>query len=256
MAKKVLIVLDPGHYPKCNKGAATGYYEGDKMYTLSEYERDELKAYGFDVILTRERSKDMELYDRGQVAVKNGAGYDYVVFISNHSNGFNGTAYGVVGFRSLHLPKSQELGEKLVNAVVDVMKPTTKVTYSRGCQTKKNGIGADYYGVIRGSVSGATSEASAAKVPVTHSYIIEHGFHDHAVECAFLNVDANLKKLAEAEAKVIADYFGFKKPVVDTSGKTIYRVQVGAFSVKANADNLLAQLKKAGFNGFITTVKQ
>lgn len=41
----------------------------------------------------------------------------------------------------------------------------------------------------------------------------------------------------------------------DTSNKTLYRVQVGAFSNKNKAENLLKQLKKAGFNGFITTDK-
>jgi cell division septation protein DedD len=35
----------------------------------------------------------------------------------------------------------------------------------------------------------------------------------------------------------------------------MYRVQVGAFSNKKNADALLASLKKAGFDGFITTSK-
>lgn len=37
--------------------------------------------------------------------------------------------------------------------------------------------------------------------------------------------------------------------------KVLYRVQVGAFSQKANADAMLARLKKAGFDGFITTAK-
>lgn len=40
-----------------------------------------------------------------------------------------------------------------------------------------------------------------------------------------------------------------------TAPKVLYRVQVGAFSQKANADALLARLKKAGFDGFITTSK-
>lgn len=35
----------------------------------------------------------------------------------------------------------------------------------------------------------------------------------------------------------------------------LYRVQVGAFSVKANAENMLKKLKDAGFNGFIVTVE-
>ena len=33
--------------------------------------------------------------------------------------------------------------------------------------------------------------------------------------------------------------------------KTIYRVQVGAYAVKANADKMLAKLKSDGYDGFI-----
>lgn len=45
---------------------------------------------------------------------------------------------------------------------------------------------------------------------------------------------------------------GFRQDVKSAMGKTIYRVQVGAFSNEQNAKNLLAELKKAGFEGFIT----
>jgi N-acetylmuramoyl-L-alanine amidase CwlA len=37
--------------------------------------------------------------------------------------------------------------------------------------------------------------------------------------------------------------------------KVLYRVQVGAYSVKSNAEAMLTKLKKAGFDGFITTSK-
>jgi N-acetylmuramoyl-L-alanine amidase len=260
MSKKILVVLDPGHKPNYNKGAAPGYYEGNKMYTLTEYERDALEAYGIDVVITRKRENDMTLNARGQVAVKNGKGYDEVVFISNHSNAANGKAYGVTVFRSLYLPESATLGQKLADAIVGVMKPVTGVTYSRGVKTRKGSDGADYYGVIRGSVSGAKSNAQAAKGPVKYSFIVEHGFHDHAVECAFLNVDANLKKIAQAEAKAIADYFGLRassasspakpEPVKPETKDELYRVrkswddsksQLGAYAslkwAKRTADN-------------------
>jgi N-acetyl-anhydromuramyl-L-alanine amidase AmpD len=36
------------------------------------------------------------------------------------------------------------------------------------------------------------------------------------------------------------------------TGKILYRVQVGAFSVRANAENVLDKLKANGFEGFIT----
>lgn len=46
---------------------------------------------------------------------------------------------------------------------------------------------------------------------------------------------------------------GFRKDVKSSMNKTIYRVQVGAFSNKQNAENLLGKIKQAGFDGFITS---
>jgi hypothetical protein len=43
---------------------------------------------------------------------------------------------------------------------------------------------------------------------------------------------------------------GFRQDV-KAAMNPIYRVQVGAFSNKQNAENLLIKLKKAGFEGFI-----
>ncbi len=48
---------------------------------------------------------------------------------------------------------------------------------------------------------------------------------------------------------------GFRKDVKSAMTKTIYRVQVGAFSNEQNAKNLLAKIKQAGFDGFITSQK-
>ena len=44
---------------------------------------------------------------------------------------------------------------------------------------------------------------------------------------------------------------GFRKDVKSAMSKPIYRVQVGAFSNKQNAENLLVKLKQAGFDGYI-----
>lgn len=248
MSKKVLIVLDPGHYPKYNKGVVGGYYEGDKMYTLTEYEKTALEAYGFKVIITRAKAKDMDLYARGQVAVKNGKGYDHVVFISNHSNAVaSGSANGTEVFRSLYLPESEKLAVKLMTAVESVMDASTDLTTNsyRGVKTRQGNNG-DYYGVIRGAVSGAKSIAQAKKGVVDFAFIVEHGFHTNVKECAFLNDDANLKKLAEAKAKVLAEYFGLTKSTATTNYE-LYRVrkswanaksQIGAYSNLSNAKRM------------------
>ncbi len=70
----------------------------------------------------------------------------------------------------------------------------------------------------------------------------------------------NTVEIGEAIAHGICNYFGVTyktakpapaptpKPV--TSDK-LYRVQVGAYRVKANAEAMLAKLKAAGFDGYI-----
>jgi N-acetyl-anhydromuramyl-L-alanine amidase AmpD len=45
---------------------------------------------------------------------------------------------------------------------------------------------------------------------------------------------------------------GFRQDVMSAMNPAYYRVQVGAFTKEKNAKNLLAELKKAGFKGFIT----
>lgn len=207
--KKLLVVIDPGHTGNTyNAGAVKGYYESKAVYDLSLYEKAALEKRGIDVILTRERNQDPGLYERGQMAVKNGRGYANIVFESNHSNAFNGKAYGVNIIRSAHLPASEKLADRMIDAIVKVMKPSTGVTYNRGVTTKIQSNGADWYGVIRGAVSGATTQGQAKNGPVRYDYIVEHGFHDNQKECQFLSKQENLKAIAEAKAAVIADYFG------------------------------------------------
>ena len=207
--KKLLVVIDPGHTGNTyNAGAVKGYYESKAVYDLSLYEKAALEKRGIDVILTRERNQDPGLYERGQMAVKKGHGYANVVFKSNHSNAFNGKAYGVTIIRSAHLPSSEKLANRMIDAIVKVMKPSTGITYNRGVTTKTQSNGADWYGVIRGAVSGEVSQKQAQNGPVHYDYIVEHGFHDNQKECQFLSKQENLKAIAEAKAAVIADYFG------------------------------------------------
>ena len=209
--KKLLVVIDPGHTGNTyNAGAVKGYYESKAVYDLSLYEKAALEKRGIDVILTRERNQDPGLYERGQMAVKKGHGYENVVFESNHSNAFNGKAYGVTIIRSAHLPSSEKLANRMIDAIVKVMKPSTGITYNRGVTTKTQSNGADWYGVIRGAVSGEVSQKQAQNGPVHYDYIVEHGFHDNQKECQFLSKQENLKAIAEAKAAVIADYFGIR----------------------------------------------
>ena len=55
-------------------------------------------------------------------------------------------------------------------------------------------------------------------------------------------------RLGDLAAKVTANLGGSTSP----TKSTLYRVQVGAYKNKANADNMMAKLKAAGFDAFIT----
>ncbi len=57
-------------------------------------------------------------------------------------------------------------------------------------------------------------------------------------------------RMGDLADKVTARLSGGEKPAADT----LYRVQVGAFNVKANAEKMLNRLKDAGYDGFIVEV--
>lgn len=78
------------------------------------------------------------------------------------------------------------------------------------------------------------------------------------VECCFCdNVDDveryDVCKMAGAIVKgITGEEVG--EEVLEDNLSVLYRVQVGAYSVKSNAEGMLSKLKAAGFEGFITKV--
>ena len=91
------------------------------------------------------------------------------------------------------------------------------------------------------------------RVPAAPTAYIECEFHD-TLDGAKWIVE-NTVLIGEAIARGICDYFGvtFKEPEQPKPATTdkLYRVQVGAFAVRENAEKMLARLKAAGFDGFI-----
>lgn len=214
------ITLDPGHGRLANKGIINGYYEGTVVFKLAYLLKAELEKYqNIKVFVTRAKlDDDPSLERRGSMAVSNGS----ELFISLHSNAAdNAKAHGVSVFRSINNPQSAILGKRLGDAVVKLMSEQTRDTYLRGVFTRTyvdgGGEVKDYYGVIRSSV----------KKGLKHSYIIEHGFHTNYAECAFMSKSENLKRLAVAEAKVIAEYFNC--PPISEGGEeeVVYIVKRG-----------------------------
>lgn len=99
-------------------------------------------------------------------------------------------------------------------------------------------------------VDASLYEVRAPKAPTAY---IECEFHDNPTASKW--IVENTELIGETIARGICDYFGvtYKEPVKaeTTASDKLYRVQVGAFSKRENAEKLLAKLKAAGFEGFI-----
>lgn len=246
--KKRTITLDAGHYGNYNRSPVrASYYESRMNWTLHLLLKAALEKYGFEVKTTRSNvEKDLDLNARGRAA----AGTDF--FISLHSNAC-GTesvdypvAYGYVDDKTTEIDDvSRDLGALLAEVVASTMgtKQAGRIA-TRKSANDRNGDGVlndEYYGVLHG--------AKSVKAP---GIILEHSFHTNTRATIWLSDEGNLAKLAEAEAKAIAEFFGQKKedqkqeekPAAPKPAAELYRVrkdwndsrsQIGAYSILENA---------------------
>lgn len=96
------------------------------------------------------------------------------------------------------------------------------------------------------------------RVPNAPSVYCECEFHDTDEGARW--IVEHTTAIGEAIAKGLCNYLGVTyvpakqetpNPAEPAQGDTLYRVQVGAFAVRANAEKMLQRLKDAGFDGFI-----
>lgn len=194
MEKKIM--LDAGHYGKRNQSPILqSYYESVQMWKLCELLAEELTHLGFTVLKTREdQKKDMAVYERGRTS----KGCD--LFLSLHSNA-TGNGNTKTNRVSVYAPydginDSHKLGTMLASTVASCM--GVKESFVKTRKSEKGDY--EYYGVMRG----------ARSVGCPLYYIVEHSFHTNKESANWLMDDKNLRKLAVAEAIVIALYFGLE----------------------------------------------
>lgn len=230
------ICLDAGHYAKYNRSPAVPtYYESEMNWKLHLLLKKYLEEYGIEVITTRADQKtDLGLVARGKAS----KGCD--LFLSIHSNAVGNGVNENVDYPVVYVPingSGTELGKKLADLIASVM--GTK--QSGRAESRKGSGDWDYYSVIYGAVQ--------VGVP---GLILEHSFHTNTRSTNWLLNDSNLDKMAKAEADLIASHYGIKKPVKEEPKETVYyRVQVGAYGVKANGEKQLERVKNAGFDAIL-----
>lgn len=232
MSKK--IYFSPSDQTR-NTYAAGNTTEAIECRQIALYAVEAAKRCGFEALTDAVSGGDDAMDKRIQQS--NDWGAD--VHIPIHTNAFNGQ---VMGTRMFCYDTSGE-GYKLCKAIMDTLSPITP--------GESDNITAKHY-----------DEVLYANAPTVY---IEVGFHDNNVEAQWI-ID-HKREIAEAIVKGLCNYYGVAYATPDDQGKTtaptastggnmLYRVQVGAFEVRANAEALRDKLKAAGYDAFVTEVQR
>ena len=200
----LVIAIDPGHGGTDGGASYSGIKEKDINLKIAQYIKTYLQEYaGVQVYLTRSTDINVEISDR----VANAVSANADVFISIHNNAStNQDTSGSMVFypNESYLPDLSYEGAELSQTILG--KLTDLGLTNLGIRTRNSESGnkyadgsiADYYGVIRN-----------AKLSGIPGIIVEHAFVSNAADREnYLSTDAQLKKLALADVKGIAEYYG------------------------------------------------
>lgn len=217
--------LDAGHGGNDPGALGSGLKEKGITLAITLKAGKELERHGIKVGYTRRNDKTVNLNSRGPLANKYGAD----VFVSIHTNAHNSNAQGV---ETYSFPNSRN-GAKLAKNIQDEVLKAKLYTKNRGIKTAN-------FAVLRQS-----------RMPAA---LIETAFITNKQDAQLLKNKQN--DFATAIAKGVLKYLGInykpvKKPSNNSNSKELYKVQVGAFSNKANAEKLSNELNKKGYSNFI-----
>ena len=204
--KWMTIVLDPGHGGVQSGADRAEVYEKSLNLKIGEYLKEELEKYKkVKVYLTRESDRDVDLDDRSQYCLD----VDADLMVSLHNNAAGETAAYHNGstvltsmgqYREKLALEEQELAVHILVELsgLGLEDQGILLRLSRDGETYPNGETADYYRLVKNGIKN--------KIP---SIIVEHAFLDNNEDyTAYLSEDEQLRKLAEADARGIARYYG------------------------------------------------
>lgn len=220
MAKKIF--LSPSNQ-NLNTYAAGNTTEDVQCGKIAQACKAALERCGFEVKL--------EQYDTMQNRVSHSIAWGADLHVPIHSNAFNGKVGGTRVF--YYQPNSN--GYKAAKAIYDVLKPLTPGTSDNLSQN---------------------TSLYELRVPTMPAVYVETEFHDVPAYASW--IIGHTTEIGEAICKGICAYFGVTyKAAAPAAGQTLYRIQVGAFAVRSNAEAYLKKVQAAGFpDAFITTVQK
>lgn len=214
------VFISAGHGGSDPGAVANGVKEKDLNLAIAKACRDLLTKHGVTVKMSRTTDENDTLSEE----IKECNAFSPDLAVSIHCNAGGGD--GAEVFHHHGGGKGKTLAENILGEIVKVGQN------SRGAKVRKNSQGKDYYGFIR--------ETSAPAV------IVECAFVDNATDLKILASESLKKSMGEAIAKGVLKTLG-----VEIQGERLYRVQVGAYLLKSNAEDMQKKIKAVGFDAFI-----
>lgn len=230
MGQELDLIIDPGHGGKDPGGVSKFGHEEDFNLKISLYQYKRFKELGLKVGITRDKDIDLEENVRVSIVKNSRAKYCF----SNHLNIGGGDRAEVI--HSIY--DDGKLANLIKKELEAVGQSSVKV------YTRKGSNGQDYYYMHR-------------RTGAVKTNIIEYCFLDN--EADFKHFNANWQAYAEAPIKAFCAHIKHPyKPVEqpkpkpqEAPKKGLYKVQVGAFSEKSNADRLAKELEGKGYKTYI-----
>ena len=227
MGKKVF--LGVGHGGNDPGTVANGLKEKDVNLTMALACRDELERHGITVLMSRYKDENDALTEE----IKECNAFAPNLAVDIHNNAGGGDGFEV--FCHHKGGTSKALAQNINNEVIKIGQN------SRGVKTRLNASGNDYYGFIRQTTAPAV--------------IVEGAFLDNKTDVQIIDTEAEQKAFGVAYAKGILATLGIaynEAPKSNTAkGDTIYRVQVGTYKLKENAEATALRLRTLGFDTII-----
>ena len=217
------VFIGVGHGGSDPGAVSNNTKEKDLNLSIALACRDELVRHGVAVNMSRTKDEDDNISE--EIRECNAYSPDLAVDIHNNAGGGDG---GEV-FNSYLGGEGKTLAENILAEIVNIGQN------SRGCKIRKNANGKDYYAFIRNTTCPAV--------------IVECAFVDNSTDLEILATEGKRQKMGQAIAKGILKTLCIE---FQADSGTIYRVQVGAYKVKANAEAMLKRIREAGFDAFIT----
>jgi N-acetylmuramoyl-L-alanine amidase len=237
MTKKIM--WDPGHGGADPGACANGLKEKDLTLQITKYGMAHLTENytGFEQRSTRLTDVTVDLSKRDDEADKWGAdAFQSIHINAGKGNGFESYIYNNLSAKSK--PAATAFQNVVNGEILNAMRKFGDI--------KPHGLIAK------------NANFSVLRETNMTALLTENLFIDSS-DSKYLKDEAFLKAVGEAHARGIAKFLGLPskpkpqpvKPVKSVKNDTVYRVQIGAFSDRKNADKLAAELKGKGYPAVI-----